>query len=142
MCGALTGAARSESLRDPARAAGAPRTQVESAVRTALHRREELKGTSSTTGSASPGRWAARAVLVRFAAPALRAIDPNAAATGSASCPSTGAVSTTVRRPVVSVPVLSVQTTSTLLTDSTALTSCTSAPRREAVTHQRCRRAR
>ena len=34
-----------------------------------------------------------------------------------------------VSRPVVRVPVLSVQTTSTLLTDSTALTCCTSAPR-------------
>jgi hypothetical protein len=33
-----------------------------------------------------------------------------------------------VSRPVVSVPVLSVHTTSTLLTDSTALTCCTSAP--------------
>ena len=64
----------------------------------------------------------------------LRAIDPSAALTSSASCPPTGATSATVSRPVVSVPVLSVQTTSTLLTDSTALTRWTSAPSRALVT--------
>lgn len=53
-------------------------------MRIALHRKAELNGTSSTTVTGSPGRWAARAALVRFPAPALRAIDPSAVATASA----------------------------------------------------------
>ena len=103
-------------------------------MRTALQRSEELKGTSSSTGIASPGRWAASARLVGSELPVLRAIDPSALDTIAASCPPSGATSATEARPVVSVPVLSVHTTSTLLTDSTALTRWTSAPRREEVT--------
>jgi len=73
-------------------------------------------------------------VLVRLAVAVLRAIDPSADLTSASVCPAVGTTSATERPPVVSVPVLSVHTTSTLLKDSTAFTRCTSAPRREEVT--------
>ncbi len=66
--------------------------------------------------------------MVALAAVALRATTPSSAA-GSDPVPArTGTTSCRPSRPVVSVPVLSVQTTSTLLSASTALSCCTSAP--------------
>ena len=60
---------------------------------------------------------------------ALRASEPTSRASSSEGSGPTGTTSARPSRPVVSVPVLSVQTTSTLLIDSTALTCCTRAPR-------------
>jgi hypothetical protein len=74
----------------------------------------------------SPGSAAANAADVRFGVETLRAKRPSATS-GVGSAP-TASTCSTVSRPVVSVPVLSVHTTSTLLTDSTALTCCTTAP--------------
>ena len=88
-----------------------------------------MKAISSRTVHAAPGRAAASAVVVRLGAEPLRANDPSCSSTAAASAPPTGSTSARASRPVVSVPVLSVQTTSTLLTDSTALTRWTSAPR-------------
>jgi hypothetical protein len=98
-------------------------------VRSALHRSDEENGISSRTGHGSPGSAAASAVVVRLAAAALRAIDPISHSMSPAASGPTGTTSARLSRPVVSVPVLSVQTTSTLLIDSTALTCCTRAPR-------------
>ncbi len=62
-------------------------------------------------------------------AAALRDIEPTSCSAAPASSGPTGCTSASDSRPVVRVPVLSVQTTSTLLTDSTALTRWTRAPR-------------
>jgi len=91
-------------------------------------RSDDANGTSSRTvhGWTGAGSAAAIAALVRFGTVTAAANAPSAALP-SPPVP-TGSTSLSVRRPVVSVPVLSVHTTSTLLTDSTALTCCTSAP--------------
>ena len=133
--------ARNVGRRGPARAGRArapparPRTQVASSVRSALHRSDELNGTSSSTGTGSPGRCGGQCgagEVGRAGAAGHRAEQPPS--TAPASSPADGHHLGHVSRPVVSVPVLSVQTTSTLLTDSTAFTRCTSAPRRELAT--------
>ena len=110
-----------------ASASGAPRTYSPRRVRRALQRRDDENGISSSTAQASPGSAAARAVLVRLWVVALRAIEPTSRSASPSAVPR-GSSSVSVRRPVVSVPVLSVHTTSTLLTDSTALTRWTRAP--------------
>ena len=111
-------------------ASGAPSTHTPSSVRSALHRSAEEKGISSRTvprlarAGRRPARrwsgWARRALRHRADQP----VRGRRRRTRRPGAPPRGA-----SRPVVRVPVLSVQTTSTLLTDSTALTCCTSAPR-------------
>ena len=130
---------RSRAASASARAAGrqgrgtarpaAPSTQPPSSVTPPDQRSEERERHLVATVQAAPGRAAAtagggevgvrrrcgparRARLDRRRRPAVERLD-----------------SASVSRPVVSVPVLSVQSTSTWLTDSTALTCCTSAPR-------------
>lgn len=96
---------------------------------TALHFREEEKGTSAVTGSRWDGKARAIAALVLLPALALAASAPRAPLSRSSE-PSTGWMAATCRRFAVSVPVLSMQSTSTLLSDSTAFACWTSAPKR------------
>ena len=129
---ALTAFAGSGVVRCGASASGAPSTHVPSSVTSPDQRSDDMNGTSSRTVHGSAGsdddtRAAARAAVVRFGVVTLRANAPRVAS-GSAPPGRSGSTSLSVSRPVVSVPVLSVHTTSTLLTDSTALTCCTSAP--------------
>ncbi len=67
--------------------------------------------------------------MVVLGAVTERAKVPSSSRASSASTPGAGTRAVRVRRPLVRVPVLSVHTTSTRLTASTALVCWTSAPR-------------
>ena len=111
-------------------ASGAPSTQTPASMARPDQRSDEANGTSSRTAHRLPGagRAAASAALVRLGTVTAAANAPRAALASGPGVSPTGSTSVRWSRPVVSVPVLSVHTTSTLLTDSTALTCCTSAP--------------
>ena len=132
--GARTCAVRSASAQLRARAPRgrrAPRSRRRSA--SALQRSGERERHLVPHGHAVAREALGERALVRFGAPVLRAIAPRASRhRGVVLVRRPAAPPRAVSRPVVSVPVLSVQTTSTLLTDSTALTRCTSAPCRRA----------
>ena len=93
-------------------------------------RSEDVNTTSSrTVHLLAAGSASARALVVRFGVVAERASAASAAVTAGRSRSPSGTISSSVSRPVVRVPVLSVHTTSTPATASTAFTCCTSAPR-------------
>ncbi len=93
----------------------------------ALHLRAEEKGTSSIAGCFSPGSASAIASLVLLPVVALATKRLSRFRRSSWPIPR-GQTSASFRRFVVSVPVLSRQNVSTLLSDSMALVCCTSAP--------------
>ena len=111
---------------------GAPRTRaVPSASVIPLQRSDERNSTSSTTLGALAGQRRVRGQRGGGDVGAR-----HRAGEGAEQRPRAGLVARprarpprALSRPVVSVPVLSVQTTSTWLTASTALICCTSAPR-------------
>ncbi|MEZ5099037.1 MAG: hypothetical protein R3C15_04405 [Thermoleophilia bacterium] len=109
---------------------GAPRTSVRPPSRAALQRRRDANGTSASTGSAAAGNASPIAASVAFRADALAARRPSASARAAASTPGAGIVPTTPGAASVSVPVLSMQTTSAEASDSIAFSCCASAPRR------------
>ena len=92
----------------------------------ALHFRAEEKGTSSIAGCFSPGSASAIASLVLLPVVALATKRLSRFRRSSWPIPR-GRTSASFRRFVVSVPVLSRQNVSTLLSDSMALVCCTSA---------------
>ena len=110
---------------------GAPRYNTPSATWIALHRRRLENGTSPITAGLSAGYASAIARSVRFRDDAPPASVANAAVSlGSAALPD-GTASTTRNADSVNVPVLSTQMVSTDASDSIALSSSASTPRRD-----------
>ena len=112
-----------------ARISGAPSTYVPrvspSAKARPLHLRSDEKNASCAAVWRSAGNAVRSASIVRLASVVLAAKAPSRRAARASSAPSP-ASSSNVTTPEVSVPVLSVQRTSTLLRLSTALNCCTS----------------
>ena len=110
---------------------GAPKIKRLPSKARALQRRREENGTWPTTASlltsASPASLIASRVRLREGA--LAAYVASSRANVGSSVPSAGNSSTTRGVGSVSVPVLSVQTTSTDASDSIALSCCASTPR-------------
>ena len=113
----------------PSSTSGAPSTQVSRpAKETPLHFRAEEKDTDAAASHfvAGDGYAARMAAMVAFGAGSAAASSPMATASSALSVPAdTASRPVTVRRPSVRVPVLSVQSTSTLARPSTAGSSWT-----------------
>ena len=127
-------AAASDRTRSAAvssgKSSGAPRTKPSSPSRIALHFHRDENGIDADGVVWASGKASASACSVELRTVEAAAYRPKASRSSSVLA-AAGSSETTRRRGSVSVPVLSVQTTSADARDSTALSCCTSAPWRE-----------